>query len=120
MEETKEMQDAGENVTMTDEEYGKVLDELKELRELENMKAFLQAENGRLKSQIEFVTGELEGMNITTFSAEANRTIYENRRKKSSKNIETLEIERDSVTEEINDLLSEENNNGYFYWHRFA
>ena len=104
MEETKEMQGAGEKMTTTNEEYGEILDELREFRELENMKAFLQKENAQLKSQIEFLTGELEGTNIAISTAEADMVSCETRTKKSSENIEELESKRDLLIEEINDF----------------
>ena len=104
MEETKEMQGAGEKMNTTNEEHGKILDELREFRELENMKAFLQKENAQLKSQIEFLTGELEGTNIAISTAEADMVSCETRTKKSSENIEELESKRDLLIEEINDF----------------
>jgi len=104
MEEKKEMQFAGEKVTMTDDEHDEILNELREFRELENMKLFLQTENAGLKSEIEFLTGELEGINIAISNAEKEMASSEVKTKKCSKSIEKLEIKRDLLIAEINDL----------------
>ena len=104
MEETKEMQGAGEKMTTTNEEYGEILNELREFRELENMKAFLQKENAELKGQIEFLTGELEGTNIAISTAKADMVSCATRTKKSSENIDELESKRDILIAEINDF----------------
>ena len=88
MEEKKEMQFAGEKVTMTDDEHDEILNELREFRELENMKVFLQTENAELKSEIEFLTGELEGINIAVTTAEKDMASSEVKTKKCSKSIE--------------------------------
>ncbi len=99
-----EVKDSPEQRNMEDEEYEEFLDELRELRELENMKTFLEVENGKLKSQIEFLTGELEGINIAISSTEAYLVSFEKRVKRSSENIEYLESKKDLLTAEMNNL----------------
>ena len=104
MGDAKEAKDSQEQRNMDNEEYEHIVDELRELRELENMKTFLEVENGRLKSQIEFLTGQLEGINIAISSTEASLVSFENRIKKSSKNIEKLESKMDLLMAEMNNL----------------
>jgi len=104
MGDAKEVKDSPEQRNMEDEEYEEFLDELRELRELENIKTFLEVENGKLKSQIELLTGELEGINIAISSTEASLVSFEKRAKRSSKNIEDLESKKDLLTAEMNNL----------------
>ena len=104
MGDAKEVKDSPEQRNMDDEEYEHIVDELWELRELENMKTFLEAENSRLKSQIEFLTGQFEGINIAISSTEASLELFEKKVKRSSKNIEDLESKRDLLTAEANNL----------------
>ncbi len=104
MGDAEEVKDSPEQRNMDDEEYEHIVDELRELRELENMKTFLEVENGRLKSQIEFLTGQFEGINIAISSTEASLELFEKKVKRSSKNIEDLESKRDLLTAEANNL----------------
>ena len=104
MGDAEEVKDSPEQRNMDDEEYEHIVDELRELRELENMKTFLEVENGKLKSQIELLTGQLEGINIAISSTEASLELFEKKRKRSSKNIEDLESKRDLLTAEANNL----------------
>jgi chromosome segregation ATPase len=104
MEESKGARDSMEGVAMGDEEYEEIVDELRELHELQNTKTFLEAENRRLKNEIEALTAELEGINIAMSSAEAYMASYEGRRKKCAENIERLRPKRDMLTAEISDL----------------
>lgn len=104
MEETKEMQGAGEKVTMDDEEYDELVDGLRALRELENRKRFFEVENGRLRTQIEALTGELDGINISISAAREYVDSYEERRKKCDENIEKLKSKRDLLMRETNEL----------------
>jgi chromosome segregation ATPase len=104
MGDAKEVKDSPEKRNMDDEEYEHIVDELRELRELENMKTFLEVENGRLKTQIELLTGQLEGINIAISSTEASLVSLEKRVKRSSKNVEELESKRDLLMAEANNL----------------
>ncbi len=104
MGDAKEVKDSQEKRNMDAEEYEHIVDELRELRELENMKTFLEVENGRLKTQIELLTGQLEGINIAISSTEASLVSLEKRVKRSSKNVEELESKRDLLMAEANNL----------------
>ena len=104
MGDAKEVKDSPEQRNMDDEEYEYIVDELRELRELENMKTFLEVENGKLKTQIELLTGQLEGLNIAISSTEASLVSLEKRVKRSSKNVEDLESKRDLLMAEANNL----------------
>ncbi len=104
MGDARAVKDSPEQRNMEDEEYEEFLDELRELRELENMKTFLEAENSRLKSQIELLTGQFEGINIAISSTEASLELFEKKIKRSSKNIEDFESKRDLLMAEANNL----------------
>lgn len=104
MGDAEEVKDSPEQRNMDDEEYEHIVDELRELRELENMKTFLEVENGKLKSQIELLTGQLEGINIAISSTEESIVSLEKRVKRSSKNIENLESKKDLLVAEANNL----------------
>ncbi len=104
MEKSEEPRDSMEDVTMGDEEYEEIVDELRELHELQNTKTFLEVENSRLKNEIEVLTAELEGINIAMSSAEAYIASYESRRKKCAENVEKLRPQKDVLTAEISDL----------------
>ena len=104
MGDAKEVKDSPEQRNMDDEEYEYIVDELRELRELENMKTFLEVENGKLKTQIELLTGQLEGINIAISSTETSLVSLEKRVKRSSKNVGDLESKRDLLMAEANNL----------------
>ena len=104
MGDAKEVKDSPEQRNMDDEEYEHNVDELRELRELENMKTFLEVENGRLKTQIELLTGQLEGINIAISSTGESIVSLEKRVKRSSKNVENLESKKDLLMTEANNL----------------
>ncbi|NVM21021.1 MAG: hypothetical protein HWN68_04505 [Desulfobacterales bacterium] len=104
MENTREFRDTLNQMGMKDEEYEEIIDELREFHELQNTKAFLEAENTKLKNRIESITAELEGINISISSAEAYLASYENRRKKCAENVEKLKPKKNLLTAEINDL----------------
>lgn len=93
-----------DDITMGDEEYEEIVDELRELHEFQNTKTFLEAENNRLKNEIENLMAELEGINIAISSAKAYLVSYENRSKKCSENIEKLKPKKDILTAEISNL----------------
>jgi chromosome segregation ATPase len=89
---------------MDDRDYEELVAELRAFRELENMKRFLEAENGRLRAQIEALTGELGGIRIALTAAKANTESYERRRKKCDEDVEKLKSKRDILISEIDDL----------------
>jgi chromosome segregation ATPase len=104
MEKNEEAQDSLEDATMGNEEYDKIIDELREFHELQNTRTFLEAENSRLKNKIEVLTAELEGINIAMSSAEAYMASCESKRKECAENLKELRAKRDVLTAEISDL----------------
>lgn len=104
MDDTPKMQDPLKPVTMDDEEYEDLIDEISEIRELENMKMFLETENGRLISQMERLTRELEGVEITASASKAYMDSYEKRRRKCSINVEKLIPKKDLLVSQADDL----------------
>ena len=78
--------------SVDDDEHEQALNDLREFHELENMKAFVEEENGRLKSSLDSLTGELEGLNIAVSSAEIEAVALENEIKRSEKKIEDLKL----------------------------
>ena len=93
MDDVKQTQDSLNQVSVSHEQYDEIADELREIHELQNTKAFLWAENSRLKSQIETLTAELEGIYIAISSGEAYIVSFENRRKQCAK-YKTKNIQR--------------------------
>lgn len=104
MEDTPKMQDPLKPVTMDDEEYEDLIDEISEIRELENMKMFLETENGRLISHMEHLTRELEGIEIAASASNAYMDSYEKRRRKCSINVEKLIPKKDLLMSQADDL----------------
>lgn len=104
MTDAKEVENTLKDVNLSDEEYEKFEDELKEFRELENMKIFLEVENDRLKRQAENLTSELEGINVTMSSTEDYLASYEKRKKEHSHNIEKAAAKRDLLADEVSSL----------------
>ncbi len=104
MDDTPQMQDPLKPVTMDDEEYDDLIDEISEIRELENMKMFLETENGRLISQLERLTRELEGIEIAASASNAYIDSYEKRRRQCSINVEKLIPQKDLLVSQADDL----------------
>ncbi len=74
------------------------------LRELENMHAFLVSENDRLKEQVDLLTAELEGLNISISAAKKDLGSYTTRKLDATGNVDLLKSERDRLVSEINRL----------------
>ena len=104
MGDAKIVKDSPEQIRINDAMYDEMVDELREFRELENMQAFLLMENGRLKSRIESLAGELEGINVAVSLVEADLALYETRITDCSENIEVLDLKRNELVEEISNL----------------
>ena len=104
MGDAKIVKDSPEQIRIKAESGDVRVDELREVRELENMKAFLLMENGRLKSRIESLAGELEGINVAVSLVEADLALYETRITECSENIEMLDLQRNDLIEEISNL----------------
>ena len=89
---------------MTDKEPSRLLDELEALRDLENTKRFLEAENGKLRAQIDELTAELEGIGISISSADAFMNSYEKKQENCVEELKSLGAKRDLLMSEIDDL----------------
>ena len=89
---------------MADKEPRGLLDELGALRDLENTKKFLEAENGRLRAQVDELTGELEGIGISISSAAAYVDSYEKRRENCVEDLKKLGSKRELLMKEIDEL----------------
>ncbi len=104
MDDAEQAQDRLSQVSVSDEQYDEIANELREIHELQNTKAFLEAENSRLKSQMETLTAELEGINIAISSGEAYIVSYENRRRQCAESVEKLRPQKDAITTEITNV----------------
>lgn len=107
MNKTKGMHETEEKVTIDEAGYEELVDELRAMRELENQKRFLEAENGRFRTQIDALTGELEGIGISIGAAREYIHSYEKSRKKCNDDIEKLKSKKDPLIQEINELYLE-------------
>ncbi|MBW1675564.1 MAG: hypothetical protein JRF30_03335 [Deltaproteobacteria bacterium] len=104
MEDAKERHDVPEQVTIEDDDHEKTMEEGNELRELENVKELLGAENESYKKEIEKLTAEIEEINISVLSAGELRASYEERRKEYYGNIEKLKSENESLIGDISNI----------------
>ena len=85
-----------------DDEF--MMDAFRELEELKRTKLFLEAENNRLKTQINQLTGESEGVDIAMSAAQAYMVSYENSRETCIDNIEKLIERKECLINDINAL----------------
>jgi len=85
-----------------DDEF--MMDAFRELEELKRTKLFLEAENNRLKTQINQLTGESEGVDIAMSAAQAYMASYENSRETCIDNIEKLIEQKECLINDINAL----------------
>ena len=79
-------------------------DQPKEIHDLENTKMLLQTENVRLKRELDHLTHELEGMDITESSSATLMNLYKNRQEKCVDNTKKLQARKESLVEQINTL----------------
>ena len=98
------MHETEEKVTVDEAGYKELVDEIRALKELENMKRFLESENERLKSQIDALVGEHEGIGISIGTAEEYMASYKKSRDKCNNDIEKLKSRKDLLVQEINEL----------------
>ena len=98
------MRETEEKVTIDEAGYKELVDEIRMLKELENMKRFLESENERLKSQIDALIGEHEGIAISIGTAEEYMQSYQKSNEKCKNDIEKLKIKKDLLIQEINEL----------------
>jgi len=103
MEETERpLHDTREDIRLDSDDYEGLQDELSELRELENMKAFLREENRRYREQVEVLTKELEGMDISISATRASIAAYDGKREQFYDNFEKLKAGKETLTAEVN------------------
>jgi chromosome segregation ATPase len=104
------MDDAGDfpnsqaQTPMDDDDDEFMMDAIVELEELKRTKLFLESENNRLKTQINHLSGELEGVDIAISAAQAHIDSYESNRENCIDNIEKLIDRKEVLINEINAL----------------
>nr|ASQ41169.1 magnetosome protein Mad26 [Candidatus Magnetananas rongchenensis] len=86
------------------EEFAEIL---REIRELKNTKLFLKSENERYRTQVESLSGELDGLSISISSAEAYSKSYNNRKKKCIENISTLKSKKETLIRKVSKFHDE-------------
>lgn len=89
---------------MVKKEPNGLQDELDKVRDLENSKRFLEAENAKLRGQIDDLAGELEGIRISISSADAYNNSYEKRLENCGEDLRNLAAKRDLLMSEIDEL----------------
>ena len=104
------MDDAGDfpnsraQTPLIDDDDEFMMDAIVELEELKRTKLFLESENNRLKTQINHLSGELEGVDIAISAAQAHMESYESSRENSIDNVEKLIDRKENLINEINAL----------------
>ena len=98
------MHETEDKVTIDEAGYKELVDEIRVLKELENMKRFLESENERLKSQIDALVGEHEGIGISIGTAEEYAQSYKKSKEKCNIDIEKLKTKKEQLIQEINEL----------------
>jgi chromosome segregation ATPase len=104
------MEDAGgfpnfqAHTPMCDRDDEFMIDAIRELEELKRTKLFLEAENNRLKTQINHLTSEMEGVDIAISAAQAYMVSYESNRETCIDNIEKLSDRKETLINDINAL----------------
>jgi chromosome segregation ATPase len=104
------MEDAGDfpnsqaHTPMCDRDDEFMIDAIRELEELKRTKLFLEAENNRLKTQINHLTSEMEGVDIAISAAQAYMVSYESNRETCIDNIEKLSDRKETLINDINAL----------------
>jgi chromosome segregation ATPase len=94
--------DIREDIRLDSDDCEVLQDELIELRELENMKVFLQEENRKYRDHTEVLVKELEGVEISISANQACIAAYEEKREQFYGNFEKLKARKEALTEEIN------------------
>jgi len=100
----KAVHETQEDIRLDSDDYERLQEELTELRELDNMKAFLQEENRKYRDQTEVLTKELEGVEISISANHACIVAYEKKREQFYDNFEKLKAKKEALTAEINQI----------------
>jgi chromosome segregation ATPase len=104
MEDTSDFPNSPDQTPMSDDDDEFMIDAIRELEELKRTKLFLEAENSRLKTQINHLTGEMEGVDIAISAAQAYMASYESSRETCIDNIEKLSDRKEYLINDINML----------------
>ncbi|MBF0508645.1 MAG: hypothetical protein HQK57_06935 [Deltaproteobacteria bacterium] len=104
MDDTLDIQFLQEKEMADEIDYHKVAADIREIGELEKMKRFLEAENDRLRRQVDILTGELDGISIALSSTKSYTASYLERRRKSLENIDKQKSRKELLLNEIDQL----------------
>jgi chromosome segregation ATPase len=104
MEDVSDFPNSPAQTPLGDDDDEFMMDAVRELEELKRTKLFLDAENNRLKTQINQLTGESEGVDIAMSAAQAYMASYENSRETCIDNIEKLIERKECLINDINAL----------------
>ncbi|MBF0475507.1 MAG: hypothetical protein HQK59_06670 [Deltaproteobacteria bacterium] len=104
MDDTLDIQFLQEKETADEMDYQELAVDIREIGELEKMKRFLEAENDRLRRQVDTLTGELDGISIALSSTKSYTTSYLERRRKSLENIDRQKGRKELLLNEIDQL----------------
>lgn len=104
MDDAGDFPDSQARTPIGDEDDDFMMDAIRELEELKRTKLFLESENNRLKTQINHLSGELEGVEIAISAAQAYMESYESSRETCIANIEKLIDRKEVLINEINAL----------------
>lgn len=104
MDDAGDFPDSQARTPIGDEDDDFMMDAIRELEELKRTKLFLESENNRLKTQINHLSGELEGVDIAISAAQAYMESYESSRETCIANIEKLIDRKEVLINEINAL----------------
>ena len=95
---------AGEAILPESDDSEGLQDEISELRELENMKAFLREENRKYADQIEVFSKELEGVEISISASQRTIAACEEKREQYYDNFEHLRAKKETLIAQINEI----------------
>lgn len=102
--ESQQTPEAPESNVITRRDSDESHEEMGALREMRNMLSFLEIENDRLKKQVDIVTAELEGLNISISAAKKDLSAYSIKKVEATGNISVLRSEKERLVTEINRL----------------
>ena len=104
MEDAKKNDFSTNEVSTHYEDYKEKRGLLKEIDELRKLKLFLDEEDNRLTREIDILSGELEGVEITILAAKSHIQSFNKRKNDSRKNIENLKDKKNDLIREIDTL----------------
>lgn len=101
MEDAKKYDVSNNEVSLHYEDYKEKRGLLKEIDELKKLKLFLDGEDARLTREIDILSGELEGLEITIMAAKSHIQSFNKRKNDSRKNIENLKNKKEELVRKI-------------------